>query len=747
MPEKGTAAKIAALGRLCGIAPEYRDSFERRRRTSLATCKGLLTAMGVPWEDPARLELELARRRLRPFHRLVPPVQVISLASRPSRVAVYPWTPTPELRPQVEVQGRLADEAGQSTTWESVIKFPTRPMSRQVEDGFRTRVELSPPPGLKPGYYDLTLRVQGRGREETGETRLVVAPPRVYRPPWLSPGRRAWGLNLPLYALRSDRNWGIGDFGDLMDLVPWAGSLEAAFVGVSPLHAPAPKADSDPSPYSPTSRVFLNFLYLNLEMVPELKDSAAAQTLLASQEFAHLKARLQASELVAYPEVYRLKRQVLELLYQTFEAVHGPPEAPVSPRGEEFVRFLAAQGESLTKFGQFAALADFLGHSDWRLWPAAYQTPESPAVALFAQERSQDIHLHQYGQWLAATQLDLVRRQAMAQGLPFSLYQDLALGAASGGFDTWAQRELFAQGAAIGAPPDVFNPKGQNWGLPPMIPERLRESRYQFFIDTLRANLPEDGMVRLDHVMGLFRLFWIPQGSLAGEGAYVTYPARELLAILALESVRRRTLIIGEDLGTLAPHIRRDLAKGEVFSYRVFYFERTWDRGFRAPEDYPRQAVAAVTTHDLPTLFGFWQGRDIELKRDLHLYPDPHLAHQEAADRSHDRLKLLEALSHRGLLPRDFPVDACMGQSCPEEVRAAELEYLAQSAAALLEVRLEEIFGLSEQQNLPGTRDEHPNWRLKLPLTLEQIRRAPEPARLAARLNRYRGRGNFGGGG
>ena len=540
--------------------------------------------------------------------------------------------------------------------------------------------------------------------------------------------------------MRSRANWGVGDFADLMEVVRWAGPLGAAFVGVNPLHAVGGRATADPSPYSPTSRIFLNVLYLSLEAAPEMADCRKAQALVASPEFQAAKARLAAASLVSYGEVYRLKRRVLRLLYETFCEAHGvPADLPRSARGQEFARFVAAGGVSLARFGQFSALADHLQQGDWRRWPEPYQHPESPAVAEFAREHGKEVLFYQYGQWLASTQLGQVCQEAKQQGLPFTLYEDLALGASPGGFDTWAHQELFARGPAIGAPPDAFNPQGQNWGLPPLIPERLRASGYQLFIDTLRANLPPGGMLRMDHVMGLFRLLWIPQGAEADRGAYVTYPARELLAILALESVRRRALIIGEDLGTVPPRIRRELGKSGVFSYRVFYFERDGNRHFLAPEAYPARAMATVTTHDLPTLTGFWQGHDLALKRTLNLYPEARLAEADAADRELDRRLLLEDLKHRGVLSEGAACEPEAGDSCPRELRQAVLEYLGQSAAALMEVRLEEVFGAPEQQNLPGTRQEHPNWRVKLPLTLDQMEQSSEPARLAARLNKARG--------
>jgi 4-alpha-glucanotransferase len=740
MAEKDLPQKIAALGSLCGITAQYWDNFGRRHRTSQATYRDLLSAMGVPWEDPESLDREIARRCLGSWGALLEPVQVIAPAPAGAGAAVRVWSDTPEPPAVVDVLGELVGESGERYHWEARLQPAGRLESRAVPGGFRLALKVPLPAGLELGYYELNLKVRSGGREETGRSRLIAAPPRVYAPSWLEGGHRAWGFNVPLYALRGQADWGVGDFGDLMTVIRWAGSLGAAFVGVNPLHAPGGQKAADPSPYSPTSRIFFNVLYLCLEAALEMADCREARELLAGPEFQALKARLAEAHLVEYGEVRRLKRRVLELLYRTFCQGHGAPESPRTDRGREFAQFVAAGGQALARFGQFGALADHFRQGDWRRWPAPYQHPEAPAAAAFVREHPKEVGVFQYGQWLAAAQLGQVCREAQEQGLPFTLYEDLALGASPGGFDTWAYQELFAQGPVIGAPPDAFNPKGQNWGLPPLIPERLRNSGYQLFIDILRANLPPGGMLRVDHVMGLFRLLWIPKGAPAARGAYVNYPARELLAILALESVRRQALIIGEDLGTVLPRIRRDLGKSGVLSYRVFYFERDGEHRFLPPEAYPPRAMAAVTTHDLPTLTGYWQGHDLALKRKLHLYPDPDLAETDAAVRAEDCRHMLMALQNRGLLPQGAAGEFAAGGPCPWELREAVLTYLAQSNAALMEVRLEEIFGVAEQQNLPGTKKEHPNWRIKLPVTLDQMAASPEPARLAARLNQARGK-------
>jgi len=738
-------AKIALLGRLCGIAPEYVDNFGVCRPTAVATYQTLLTAMGVAWEDPEEASREIARRRLRPWTGLVDGLSVAFPGSGPNRLIISPWTPAEDL-PPMRVSALIRDEQGRESAWESVLPASPPLARRAVDDpllgpGFRSRLELPLPGDLQPGYYDLNLEVEAEGarRGERGETRLIAAPGQAYLPPALGRGQKLWGLNLPLYALKSGRNWGMGDFTDLGEAIGWAGELGAAFVGVNPLHARRPGDKIDPSPYSPSTRVFRDFLYLDLEAAPEFKECRAVQDLWAAAETRDLLDRVRHAALVDYDGVYRLKRQVLELLYQTFLELHGLPEHPLTGRGREFARFVAAGGLPLYRFGQYNALADYLGSGDWQAWPREYQDPEAEAVKAFSRQHGQTIYGHQYWQWLTAGQLEAAQTQARAGGLPFTLYQDLALGAAAGGAETWAHPGLFANGADMGAPPDAFNPAGQNWGLPPLIPERLRRDGYRLFIDTLRANLPPDGMLRLDHVMGLFRLFWIPRGRSAAQGAYVHYQARELLGILALESQRRRTLIIGEDLGTVPPRVRRELARRRVLSYRVFYFERTAEGHFKAPEDYPRNAVAAVTTHDLPTLAGYWQGEDIKLKNALGLFPQGHLAAEETAARARDRERLLEVTGPPDVDPGGQQMAEPSAGACPEAVRFGVLEYLARSRAALMEVRLEEIFGVPEQQNLPGTITQYPNWRRKFSFTLEEMRSNPAAVLLAARLRKYRG--------
>ena len=333
MAGKDFSKKIATLGCLCGIISQYEDNFGRRHRTSQATYRDLLSAMGVPWEDPESLDREIARRRLGPWGAMLAPVQLIKPAPALAGATVRIWSPGPEPPAAVDVLGEMVSETGAPYRWERRLKVAGRLKSQAVPGGFRVAVRLPLPADLELGYYDLTLKVRSGGREETGRTRLIAAPSQAYAPAWLEEGRRAWGFNLPLYALRSGGNWGVGDFADLMEVIRWAGPLGAAFVGVNPLHAPGGRATADPSPYSPTSRIFLNVLYLSLEAAPEMSACRKAQDLLASPEFQAAKARLGTAALVPYGEVYRLKRRVLKLLYQTFCEAHGAPEAPPARPG------------------------------------------------------------------------------------------------------------------------------------------------------------------------------------------------------------------------------------------------------------------------------------------------------------------------------------------------------------------------------------------------------------------------------
>ena len=508
---------------------------------------------------------------------------------------------------------------------------------------------------------------------------------RCYQPELLERGGRVWGFMVQLYGLRSARNWGIGDFGDLRSLVELAAKLGAAVVGVNPLHA------TQGSPYSPSSRHALNFLYLDVEAIPEFAASAAAQRLVRSPAFQQRVLSLREAELVDYAGVAQAKLEVLELV---FRSVKRPAARPGS-------------------FAVFEALREKFG-GGWQSWPQEYRQPRSPAVQRFARSRARRVAFYQWLQEQARAQLDAVQRRAHELGMPIGLYADLALGADRGGAEVWDEQDVFAVDVSCGAPPDEFNPKGQDWGLPPYSPRALRASGYKAFIELLRANMPEGGALRMDHVMALQRLWWIAPGQTPDRGGYVHYPFTDLLAILAQQSRERKCLVVGEDLGTVSAELRQALNEAGVLSYRPLFFEKR-DSEFAPPGAYPRQALVCVSTHDLPTWRGYWAAHDLELRGQLGLSVD---ATRELQQRKFDQEKLRVALEREGL---------------DRSSRSAHA-FIARTPSAIAMVQPEDVFELMNQANLPGTVEQHPNWRRRIPVALEKWAADPRVAATASAM-------------
>jgi 4-alpha-glucanotransferase len=373
---------------------------------------------------------------------------------------------------------------------------------------------------------------------------LIIVPPHCVTPDELLGDRRAFGFVTNLYTVRSDRNWGVGDFTDLSALVDWAGDVGASFVGVNPLHALA-NTGSDISPYSPVSRLFRNPLYIDVEAIPELRD---APEVAARIDHPELQAELEALRedgLVRYEQVMALKMPVLEELHRIFTSKPHPD------RARAYQEWARAEEPELTRFATWMAIAEQLGVWNWREWPEELRDSKSEAVSRFAREHAERVDLHRWIQFEVDRQLGAVAATARKRDLAIGLYQDLAIGTSPNGADTWAMPQLFVTSVSIGAPPDPYSATGQNWGLPPIDPRALRRDRYRYFVRLVRTGFRNAGALRIDHVMGLFRLFWIPEGKTGKEGAYVRYPAEDLLGILALESVRHRALVVGEDLGTV----------------------------------------------------------------------------------------------------------------------------------------------------------------------------------------------------
>ena len=603
---------------------------------------------------------------------------------------------------------------------------------------------------LPPGYHRLTID------GVAGDTLVISAPAHCHRPQALEAGGKVWGPAVQLYALRSSRNWGIGDFSDLAQLTEQVAQQGAGIIGLNPLHALFVHNPAHTSPYSPSSRLQLNVLYIDVEAVDGFYQCETARQRVQSPEFQLRLVALRESPLVEHVGVAELKFEVLELLYADFQArrlsngVPGSTDAAATsdPRacdalGQSFLDFIAERGEALHRHALFEALQASFHAADtsvwgWPVWPEAYQDLTGPDVARFAHENATRVRFHQYLQWQAARQLARVSDRCEALGLAVGLYLDLAVSVDRAGSDVWGQRNAFAPGATVGAPPDEFNPNGQGWGLPPLRPDRMRADQYSFFIDTLRASMRGAGALRIDHVMGLMRLFWIPPGRTARDGAYVHYALDEMLAIVALESRRNCCMVIGEDLGTVADAMRAALSRFEVLSYRLLYFEHHDGGTFKAPEAYPRDALVAISTHDLATLTGWWAGHDLRLRLKLGLFPNEQLFEKQLLDRMQERVRLLLAVQHAGLLTADAVAEAGTAAVLPPQVVEAIHAFMASTPSQIMMVQLEDVLGEIEQVNMPGTTSQHPNWCRKLPLALKAIDADPNFDRLARTLSSLR---------
>jgi 4-alpha-glucanotransferase len=536
-----------------------------------------------------------------------------------------------------------------------------RPAQLDLEDGTVLHAHDALPPDLPLGYHDLQPDDGGP------TTRLIVVPDRCHLPE----GLKTWAWTAQLYAARSTASWGIGDLNDLHRLARWSRQLGAGLLALNPLHAPLPLARQEPSPYFPSSRRFLNPLYLRLEDVPGWDPNEPELAALAAKG-----RRLNEERIIDRDHVHALKQRALERLWGRFAG------------DERFDAFRAERGDALRHHAAFNVLARHHG-SGWRSWPSEHRRPDSPTVERFMADHTRQARFHEWVQWLLDEQLTHA-------GAELPLLGDLAVGVDPDGADAWEWQDVFAPGVHVGAPPDEFNPDGQDWGLPPFVPWKLRALGYEPWAQTVRSALRHAGALRIDHVMGLFRLYWLPEGAGPTEGGYVRYPGTELLDIVALESARSGAVIVGEDLGTVEDEVRAELHERGVLSYRLAWFED------RPPREYPEQALAAVTTHDLPTIAGVCSGTDGDAMREP-----------------------LAALT--GLDPLDAPV---------RDVVHRAYAALAAAPSMIVSATLEDALATQDRPNVPGTTTERPNWSIALSQPIEALEKDVDTAAIAAELRR-----------
>ena len=735
---------LARLARRFDIQPQYRNEEGQLRIVPEDSLKKILELAGIPHSKldplsngPGKL---LREKKAESWTRMVPDTMVVS-----EEHLSQGWTLSLPIAQstihQVSLYWRVKPDSGEAVKGRFANSAMQCLQTRRIHGSSYVKLRLPFPSKLAIGYYLFQVEARTLAQSWTTACRLIVTPNRCYVPPGYHQRGRFWGLTVQLYGIRSAGNWGIGDFRDLQEIIVWAGrDLGAAMVGVNPLHA---LLSDEMSPYSPSSRLFHNPLYLHIEDIADFSESPGAKRLIARSSFQRHLTFLRRSPIVQYEQVMKLKFRVLEELYKTFVKKHVLPK---TQRGQAFLRFIRQQGTDLEQFACFQALSETLTSTNsagWQKWPEAYRNPSSPIVQQWCKKHLDRINYYRYLEWQCVKQLTRVQRTAERIGMPIGLYQDLAVGIDPRGADAWVYQDQLITGAMIGTPPELFSPKGQNWGLCPLNPAELNRHGFEVFIRTFRALLRHGGLLRIDHAMGLFRMFWIPHHRSPAQGAYVKYPATALLGILALESYRAKTCLVGEDLGTITPLIRRQLKESGLLSYRLLFFEKTKQGGFISPKKYPRQAMISVTTHDLPTLAGFWVGRDIEWKKRLDLFSDHSQVDSARISRENDKKALLRALKKEGLLPQGYDVNPDHIPKLTPDLAQAIHTFLARTPSFLMAISLEDLLGLEETPNIPGvSQRDYPVWRLKtggVKDTLTYWRRSKDVLTLASVLKRVRG--------
>ena len=673
--------KLEQLLRLYGIASEFITFSGETACTSLEHRVNILLALGAMPADEADVDRVLSRAAAQPWQHWLAPFEFIFASVFQVSVCLA----FDELEQPLVWKIRLEEGGSLGGCWEPA---GSEEQEQRCIEGTVYSKRILRFPALPSGYHRLQL---DNGQKQVS-VQLVVAPGRCHEPEWLSAGKRIWGVSVQLYTMMSDTNLGHGDLADLRELIDGFAARGADFILINPLHALDNRHPEHASPYSPADRRFLNPLYIHPRTEPDFYLCPGLDQLLQERR-EEIKA-LGASTRVEYRTTFRLKYQVFDQMYQYFKREHLHKH---TERARDFRGWAEALGTSGEEFADFQA-----------------------QIAIDGIESAAEPAFHLYLQWLAERQLEVCQRLATELGMKLGIIRDLAVGSGKDSFEVLSRPELYCHEVRIGAPPDHFNPDGQNWNLLPLRPMALAQSGFARFIELLRVNMKFCGALRIDHVMSLMRLWWCPADGSNAAGAYVHYPVRELFAILRLESQRAGTMIIGEDLGVVPPEIRQYLDEAGVLSNIVFYFEKYGDGQFKRPEHYRHKALAFVANHDVPPLKAWWNGRDISLRRTLGLIRDDEHQQREEAWRLQEKQHIVALLQEQQLLPSAWH-DREVTAAFDADLGQAILRLCARSASQLLSVQLDDIAGLETPVNIPGTSTEYANWRRKMPLPLPAL--------------------------
>ncbi len=725
---------LIRLAQTCGVEPFYTDNWGKLHYTDPNTAKMILEAKGIT-VDPARI-----RQSAQVF--------VVSTDQIPETCSIRLFR-NEKIHELTLGPGQLNLRAGHDSGSERAFWWePHETVMHPEHQGDAVVAGIPFPRDLAVGVHRVEAEAFYQSQVYTGSCRWIVCPPKAYIPPDLETGRRIGGIGIALYGVRSRTNWGIGDFGDLRRIIDWAADdLQVDFVGLNPLHALLNRSPFNSSPYSPSSRLYHNYVYLDVPGIPDFADSKAARELADHLDTMRTVQRLRETEHVEYEEVAGLKLRVLREVFRTFMDNHGKPSSS-EERWTPFRDYMERKGIYLRRFATFCALEEHFRNASpsantWREWPPEFHDPPSDAVRAFRRTHEDQVLFWMYLQWQVDEQLRELQRYASDKGMLIGLYHDEALAVDRSGADFWSAQECFHHGFTVGAPPDALGPFGQNWGFSPPDTDRIRNLGYEPFLHRLTASCTHGGALRIDHVMQFNRLFWIPDGKPASQGVYVRDEEQDLLNLLVLQSQRNRTLVIGEDLGTVPPDFRERLMSRGVFSYRLFYFERDGNGNLIPHYSYPQNALVSISTHDLPTLAGFWGGLDIDELKTIGIL-DESREKSFREDRHNHKAKIIEKLVQEGFLPADVAHEAWIEPFPTDHLHSAVLRFVIHTPARLVMVSQEDLFLDPRRQNVPGTTDERPNWVTKMRYTVEELRTEPTCVRLSEKyrtLLRDAGRG------
>lgn len=684
---------LARLAEAHGVATEYWSFFGDRVIVPATTLRAVLAAMHVDASTDASVAAALAEADAAPWRALLP----ASFVSRPGARAL-----AVHVRDGHDVRLTVGLEDG---SWRGLPIPDQQPVSREIDGATVWRVEVPIPADLPLGWHTVyaTETPFGAGaaaREASAP--LIVTPERMPDPP-TRPGRsRGWGLMAQLYSVRSRASWGMGDFADLGDLAAIAGDRGADFVLVNPIHAAEVTSPIEPSPYLPATRRFLAPLYVRPEDIREVAYLTPTERTLVEAARTPVAAADDDPTRLDRDAVWAAKRAALDAIFL----------APLSPgRAAELAAFVSREGQPLQDFALWCALEEYYDGADR---PAEAADIHSPLVAELRESLAVRVQFHVWLQWICDQQVERAQAAAKASGMAIGVMHDLAVGVHQLGSDAWSLRDMYAQGIAVGAPPDMYNQQGQTWNQPPWLPRALAESGYAPLRDMIRTLLRHAGALRIDHVIGLFRLWWIPAGLSPAAGTYVRYDHEAMIGVLMLEAQRAGAVLIGEDLGNVEPWVRDYLSARGILGTSVLWFEREGD-GFRPPEQYRRSLLATVNTHDLPPTAGYLADEHVALRARLGLLTRP--VEDELADADAERSAVLALLRSRGLLspaPEPSPVPEPVEGPSEQEVIEALYALIAQSPSQLLGVALVDAVGERRAQNVPGTDTEYPNWQIPL---------------------------------